>query len=43
MYIDQKNNIQKDPSNKPEASPNQQKKAKYMKRNWNDIQKKMRI
>ena len=31
---DKKSNIQKDPSNIPEANPNPQKKAKYTKRNW---------
>ena len=33
---DKKNNFQKDPSNKPDANPIPQKKAKYTKRNWND-------
>ena len=33
---DKKNNFQKDPSNKTDANPIPQKKAKYTKRNWND-------
>ena len=33
---DKNDNFQKDPSNKPEANPNPQKKCKYTKRNWND-------
>ena len=37
---DKKNNIQKDPSNKPGVNPNTQKKAKYKKRNWNDYLEK---
>ena len=35
-----KNNYQKYPSNKPDANPNPQNKAKFMKRSWNDYLEK---
>ena len=37
---DKKNSFQNDPSDKPEANPNPQKKDKYTKRNWNDYLEK---